>query len=88
MPIFEYKCNDCEKVFESLQLPGHNKQTRCACGSTNLTKLISAPFLPSSVGKPANDTASCPGCDSAEAKTCPGANACGVPGGCCGGGPA
>ena len=66
MPIFEYKCNDCEKVFEILQLPGRNREKRCACGSANLTKLISAPFLPSSVGKPANDT-SCAGCDGAAA---------------------
>jgi putative FmdB family regulatory protein len=86
MPIFEYKCNDCERVFEILHLPGHNNETRCACGSNNLKKLISAPFLPSSVGKPANDTVNCQGCDSAPAKTCPGANACGVPG-ACGGNP-
>ncbi|MBP7332982.1 MAG: zinc ribbon domain-containing protein [Firmicutes bacterium] len=83
MPIFEYKCNDCEKVFEILQLPGRNREKRCACGSANLTKLISAPFLPSSVGKPANDT-SCAGCDGAAANACPGANACGAPGACCG----
>jgi putative FmdB family regulatory protein len=83
MPIFEYKCNSCEKVFEILQLPGFNNEAKCAaCGSSDLKKLISAPFLPSSVGKPANDTTTCTGCESAPAKTCPGANACGGPGGC------
>lgn len=87
MPIFEYKCNDCERVFEIIHLPGHNHEKKCACGSTNLKKLISAPFLPSSVGKPANDTTACPGCDSTAANTCPGANACGLPG-ACGGNPA
>ncbi|NLJ75870.1 MAG: zinc ribbon domain-containing protein, partial [Peptococcaceae bacterium] len=56
MPIFEYRCNDCGKMVEMIQLPGHDQEKRCSCGSTNLTKLISVPFLPSSVGKPANDT--------------------------------
>lgn len=83
MPIFEYKCNSCDNIFESLQLPGISCETKCAaCGSTDLKKLISAPFLPSSVGKPANDTTTCAGCDSAPVKTCPGANACGGPGAC------
>lgn len=86
MPIFEYKCNDCGKVFEILHLPGHDQEKKCACGSADLRKLISAPFLPSSVGKPANDSAGCPDCDSPSPSVCPGAAACGVPGGC--GGPA
>ncbi|NPV73935.1 MAG: zinc ribbon domain-containing protein [Pelotomaculum sp.] len=64
MPIFEYKCNDCNRVSEILQLPGHNGEIACkGCGSTNLTKMISAPFLPSSVGKPANDDLKCSASD-------------------------
>ncbi|NLI13764.1 FmdB family zinc ribbon protein [Pelotomaculum propionicicum] len=84
MPIFEYKCGDCAKIFEVLQLPGVNKELKCsACGGTNLKKLISAPFLPSSVGKPANDSPSCASCETQPG--CPGAGSCGaeVP---CGGG--
>jgi len=55
MPIFEYKCTDCEEVFEIIQLPGRETEPKCTtCGGTNLKKLISAPFLPSSVGAPAN----------------------------------
>lgn len=77
MPIFEYKCNDCQKVFELLQLPGQKSEPRCsACGSANLKKMISAPFLPSSVGKPANDEIKCCG-------SSPGAKEC-TPGSCCG----
>lgn len=82
MPIFEYKCNDCEKVFEILQLPGHNNDLICSnCGSANLQKLISAPFLPSSVGRPANDDVRC--CGSSANNDCSEAKGC-TPGSCCG----
>lgn len=81
MPIFEYKCVDCGKSFEVLQLAGKaGGEINCpACGGSKLEKLISAPFLPSSVGKPANEerTGSCCGGE-------PGANGC-TPGSCCGG---
>ena len=82
VPIFEYRCNDCGKMVEMIQLPGHDQEKRCSCGSTNLTKLISVPFLPSSVGKPANDT-SCPGCDSPATDCDRETGACGAPGPCC-----
>ncbi|NQS75599.1 MAG: zinc ribbon domain-containing protein [Peptococcaceae bacterium] len=83
MPIFEYRCNNCGKMMEVVQLPGREQEKRCSCGSTNLTKLISAPFLPSSVGKPANDTC-CPGCDSPATDGDPETRAaCGAPGPCC-----
>lgn len=83
MPIFEYKCNDCQKVFEMLQLPGQNNDLKCSgCGSANLKKLISAPFLPSSVGRPANDDMKC--CGSSPNKECgTQAKEC-TPGSCCG----
>ncbi|HOV79756.1 MAG TPA: zinc ribbon domain-containing protein [Bacillota bacterium] len=82
MPIFEYKCNDCSKVFEVLQLPGQDNEPECAnCGSRNLKKLISAPFLPSSVGKPAGDDSRCSG--KSETEECPAADRC-TPGSCCG----
>lgn len=81
VPIFEYKCDDCHKVFEVLQLPGQDDQIKCTgCGGKNLKKMISAPFLPSSVGRPANDDLRC--CGSSKAggdapKSC-------TPGSCCG----
>jgi len=81
MPIFEYKCNDCDKVFEILQLPGIKTELKCAaCSGTSLKKLISAPFLPSSVGKPANDSTVCAGCETPPG--CPGAGGCGAAGSC------
>lgn len=83
MPIFEYKCHDCEKVFDVLQLPGQNNELKCVvCGSANLKKLISAPFLPSSVGRPANDDLKCCG-SPANNGSGSGDKGC-TPGSCCG----
>jgi putative FmdB family regulatory protein len=57
MPIFEYRCESCANVFELLHLPGRSdcRPVCPACNGSNLKKLISSPFLPSSVGRPAND---------------------------------
>lgn len=79
MPIYEYNCGDCNNIFEVLQLMGKEQQEpRCpACGSSKLKKLISAPFLPSSIGKPANDEPNaCCGSDGLKEKAC-------TPGSCC-----
>lgn len=59
MPIFEYACKSCGKIFEKLQLAGRELEINCpACASADVEKKISAPFLPSSVGRPA-DSGSC-----------------------------
>lgn len=44
MPIYEYKCNDCDAVFELLTTTSEeNKKVHCSkCNSENVTKLISA----------------------------------------------
>ncbi len=44
MPIYEYKCNDCDAVFELLTTTSEdNKKVHCSkCNSDNVTKLISA----------------------------------------------
>ncbi len=82
MPIFEYKCNNCQEEFEILQLPGHDYEPRCkACGGADLKKLISVPFLPSSVGRPAHDEIKCAGCGPSK-QECPAAGAC-TPNSCC-----
>jgi len=84
MPIFEYRCEECNKVFETLTLPGHQHEPKCSgCGGAKLTKLISAPFLPSSVGKPANEGVKCHGCAVDPGKGCPAAAEC-APGHCSG----
>lgn len=59
MPIFEFSCKTCGTTFEKLQLAGREDLIKCPdCASENVEKKISAPFLPSSVGRPA-DSGSC-----------------------------
>ncbi len=42
MPLFEYRCTDCQDLFELLVRP--SEQPECpACGQANLEKLLSAP---------------------------------------------
>ena len=56
MPIFDYVCITCGKTFEKLQLAGREETVTCtACGQEKVEKKVSAPFLPASVGKPANE---------------------------------
>lgn len=43
MPIYEYKCTECEHVTEVLERPGKRSRPKCAqCGSTKLEKVFSA----------------------------------------------
>ncbi|MCL6477172.1 MAG: zinc ribbon domain-containing protein [Peptococcaceae bacterium] len=81
MPIFEYKCTGCGKKFEVLVLNSRGEdQVKCpGCGGGDLVKMISAPFLPSSVGKPANDDLAAGPCCGSD----PDNEGC-TPGSCCG----
>lgn len=48
MPIYEYECNQCRKVFEELVF-GSDEKVRCPeCESKKVTKLLSAPCRPES----------------------------------------
>lgn len=43
MPIYEYQCDACQHLFETLQKMSDDPLTTCpACGKEALTKLISA----------------------------------------------
>ncbi|MFT5700313.1 MAG: putative FmdB family regulatory protein [Desulforhopalus sp.] len=44
MPIYEYKCNECDTEFELLTTSADDgKEVHCSkCNSENVTKLISA----------------------------------------------
>lgn len=44
MPIYEYKCNECEEVFELLTTSAEDSQkVQCPkCNSENVKKLMSA----------------------------------------------
>ena len=44
MPIFEYRCQDCEKEFEAFVTA--QRAAECpSCQSANLTKLLSSPGM-------------------------------------------
>ncbi|HLB03118.1 MAG TPA: FmdB family zinc ribbon protein [Nitrospiria bacterium] len=47
MPLYEYQCQDCEKLFTvALSLAGHNhaKVQYTGCGSKNVEQVISSFF--------------------------------------------
>ncbi len=43
MPIYEYKCSDCESEFEILVRGKNEKKLHCPqCGSENISRLFSS----------------------------------------------
>ena len=43
MPIYEYRCNECDSVFEVIQKFSDEPLKTCEkCGATNLIKLVSS----------------------------------------------
>ena len=44
MPIYEYRCRNCDATFEVL-VRGSNAVTCPHCGSSSLDKLLSAPVM-------------------------------------------
>jgi len=44
MPIYEYRCRDCDATFEVL-VRGGNAVTCPHCGGSSLDKLLSAPVM-------------------------------------------
>ncbi|MGB9867197.1 MAG: FmdB family zinc ribbon protein [Bacillota bacterium] len=71
MPIFEYKCNECGKIFESLErqgeLPGRKDCPHC--GSSKLTRLLSR-FSARSSGGTKIGGSSCSSCSGGSCSTC------------------
>ena len=81
MPLYEFKCEDCGEPNEILILGTQDEPACKSCGSTNMTKQISAH---SSMSGPAKN--SMPGMgDTACCGSSPGqAAGCAGPGSCCG----
>lgn len=42
MPIYQYKCEECERHFEELRSIKDDSPIRCKCGSENVYKVPSA----------------------------------------------
>ncbi|MDQ6950711.1 MAG: zinc ribbon domain-containing protein [Mariprofundales bacterium] len=73
MPIYEYRCQQCDQAFETL-VRGSSEAVRCpSCGGEQLQRLISA----HAVGSGAPDT------ECGKAPCSPIAACCGGGGGCC-----
>jgi putative FmdB family regulatory protein len=42
MPIYEYRCENCDKSFETLVRPGHGDDAQCpSCNGLNLSREMS-----------------------------------------------
>ena len=42
MPLYEFKCNDCNETFSELRKLGDDRDVPCQqCGSANTKKLVS-----------------------------------------------
>ncbi len=82
MPIYEYRCAKCGTVTEVLHL-GREEAPSCkSCGSTELTKLMSAPNISMGGCSPSFDASPGSCCGSPDMCGMPGS--CGSPGSCCG----
>ncbi len=66
MPIYEYKCDDCDTRFEALVMGSAPEPDRCSCGSPSIEKVYSRFAAQSSSAE-------------SEACTTPGEGACGMP---------
>ncbi|MGI6435233.1 MAG: FmdB family zinc ribbon protein [Syntrophomonadaceae bacterium] len=61
MPIYEFKCKDCEHKFEVLTAMGQRDEVRCpGCQSSNLESLLSL-FNTTGTGEKSRPEA-CQGC--------------------------
>ena len=58
MPIYDYRCSDCGRVWEVLKLSAIEEPPRCpSCNSERTAKMPSAPFVLSST--PAHGSTCC-----------------------------
>ena len=76
MPIYEYKCNDCNESFEALVMGGSTPECP-SCDSNNLSRLMSACGFISKSSGPAGTTqvksagsSACGSCSSNNCSSC------------------
>ncbi|MBI4744106.1 MAG: zinc ribbon domain-containing protein [Actinobacteria bacterium] len=71
MPVYEYKCKACGKVFDVLtSFNNLDKKAACEfCGSKRTVKLISG-FAFKSEGKMSSSSKSCTTCSATSCSTC------------------
>jgi len=71
MPIFEFKCMECEEEFEKLVLSS-TEQVQCPnCDSSNLRRLMSAcGFKSNGEFTPSSGSSGCASCAGGNCATC------------------
>lgn len=46
MPIYDYKCRECGRIWETLLLSGESEPVCCpGCGGSSLERLVCAPYI-------------------------------------------
>ncbi len=71
MPIYEYKCTECDKEFEALVLGAEETVTCPSCKSKKLLRLMSAcGFKASGKFTPSKGSSACATCTSGNCSTC------------------
>ena len=65
MPLYEYKCTNCNTVFEELVTKDQESPLKCpSCGSDNTEKKMSAAGISTGTYKEPACTSSCPSASS------------------------
>ncbi len=70
MPIFEYRCEDCQQVFETLVRKSDEQVLCSSCGSGQLEKQLSAPSLLSTQADTPCGAAPMPSCGAGACASC------------------
>jgi len=71
MPIYEFECEECGKVFEELVLGSNASNVKCKnCGSQKVRKLISQVAFKSSGKFVSAASSRCSGCSGGSCSTC------------------
>ncbi|MHB8780393.1 MAG: FmdB family zinc ribbon protein [Candidatus Geothermincolia bacterium] len=71
MPVYEYRCRDCEHQFDFFARSMSAEAESCpACGGSRLKKLLSVFGFKSSGGKSSGGGSSCSSCSSHSCSSC------------------
>jgi putative FmdB family regulatory protein len=70
MPIYDFRCRECDKVSEIFLRSANDQVVRCPdCGSENMERLITASYM-IKMGAPAPGTTCCGRTERCEAPPC------------------
>ncbi len=71
MPLYRYKCKECQEEFTSLTTIGKENETTCKkCGSSHVERLLPRSFVGRSGGKSVSGTGGCSTCTASTCKSC------------------